>query len=247
MLDNSPFTRVFVQPASYDSGCAVGCCYFVHHDLLGFPRKRQLADPRLGPGFDNSSIEKALKRMGIAFEKSDHPEADCALAISQGKIVGWFQGRMEFGPRALGARSILADPRGRGMKRRVNSVKKRESFRPFAPSVLEERAAEYFETNVASPYMLFVRNVREEKKREIPSVTHVDGTARLQTVSRESNPGFHGLIAEFACATGVPVVLNTSLNLRGEPIACTPEDAVGVFARSKLDALFLGNYVVKKA
>lgn len=205
-----------------------------------------MIDPKLGPRFDNSRIEKTLVRMGVAFEKSDRPEADCALALSEGKIVGWFQDRMEFGPRALGARSILADPRRRGMKTKVNRVKKREAFRPFAPSVLEEKAAEYFETDVASPYMLFVRNVRDDRRKEIPSVTHVDGTARLQTVSRETSPGFHRLIAEFDHVTGVPVVLNTSLNLRGEPIACTPEDAVGVFARSRLDGLFIGNYVVKK-
>jgi carbamoyltransferase len=246
LIDGCPFDNIHIQPASYDSGCAIGCCYYVNHSILGRPRKKPASLCYVGPRFDNSRIERALRKSGVCYERTDRPETDCARMLAAGKLVGWFQGRMEFGPRALGARSILADPTRRDMKSRVNLVKDRENFRPFAPSVLEDRTTEYFDMNEPSPYMLFARKVREGRASTIPSVTHVDGTARLQTVSRERNPRFYELISEFDRLTGVPVVLNTSLNVRGEPIACTPEDALGVFMGSGLDGLFLGNYLVRR-
>ncbi len=244
LLDDSSFENIFVQPASYDSGCALGCCYYIYHQLLGNPRSKGSFSPFLGEEFNNWRVEQAIQREGFESKAVDSLEAECARMLADGKVVGWFQGSMEFGPRALGARSILANPSLAETKRRVNRIKKRESFRPFAPSVLLENSGEYFRMKTASPHMLFVRDVRKEKKDEIPAVVHVDGSARVQTVSKDEAPLFHGMVSEFARLTGVPVVLNTSLNLKGEPIARTPEDALSMFARSDLDALFLGNHLV---
>jgi carbamoyltransferase len=244
IFDDSPFKRIYVQPASYDSGCAIGCCYHIYHELLGNPRRAQAEDCFLGPSFGNDRIEDALHRAGCDYRACDAPEELCGSMLAEGKVVGWFQGRMEFGPRALGARSILANPLLKETRDRVNVMKNRESFRPFAPSVLEERAGDYFQSDREFPHMLFVRRVREEKKNVIPSVTHVDGTARIQTVSRNSRPQFYGLIARFEELTGVPVVLNTSFNLKGEPIVCTPEDALKTFLKTGLDGVFLGDYFV---
>jgi carbamoyltransferase len=244
LLDDSPFQNIFVQPASYDSGCALGCCYHIYHQLLGNPRLRANFSPFLGEGFDNSSVEKAIQKTGFESRTTDNPDTECARMLADGRVVGWFQGRMEFGPRALGARSILANPTLAETKGRADRIKKRETFRPFAPSVLAENSREFFRMKVPSPHMLFTREVKEERRGEIPAVVHVDGSARVQTVSEAEAPLFHGMIAEFARLTGVPVVLNTSLNLKGEPIARTPEDALSVFARSDLDALFMGNHLV---
>jgi carbamoyltransferase len=167
--------------------------------------------------------------------------------LAEGKIIGWFQGKMEFGPRALGNRSILADPRNAAMKDIVNKkVKHREPFRPFAPSVLEERSGEYFEIDCASPFMLLVCRVKEGMRSRIPATVHVDGTARLHTVRRDWNPRFYDLIREFGRLTAVPVVLNTSFNVRGEPIVCTPEDAIRCFLGTQMDALFLDRFLIEK-
>jgi carbamoyltransferase len=170
-----------------------------------------------------------------------------AKLLAQGKVPGWFQGKMEFGPRALGNRSILADPRDPNMKDLVNrKIKFREEFRPFAPAILEERVSDYFEINCPSPYMLLVAQVREDKKNQIPAVTHVDGSARIQTVSHKQNPLFYAVLKEFEKLTGCPVLLNTSFNLTGEPIVCTPQDAYQTFISSGLDYLIMGNYILDK-
>jgi carbamoyltransferase len=216
----------------------------------------------LGPMFSNDEIAAFLDAEGIPHERLD----DDALVeyaadlLAQGNVVGWFQGRMEFGPRALGHRSILADPRGREVQRVVNlKIKFRESFRPFAPSVLADRASDYFDLDTESPYMLLVADVRDattggtgldrrhHTDSPIPAVTHVDGSARVQTVSEDRSPTYARLLRAFEARTGCPVLVNTSFNVRGEPIVCTPEDAVRCFRRTHMDALVLGNHLVTKA
>jgi carbamoyltransferase len=188
-----------------------------------------------------------LEQRGLAFQGCDDIERRTARLLADGKVVGWFQGRMEYGPRALGNRSILADPRRAEMKDLVNAkVKFREAFRPFAPAVLIERTGEFFERACASPFMILVLPVRPEKRSVIPAVTHADGTGRLQTVERELNPRYYRLIEEFERLTGVPVVLNTSFNVQGEPIVCTPEQAVSCYLGSGLDALVLGDLLTAK-
>jgi carbamoyltransferase len=206
-------------------------------------------DPYLGPEYPASRSRRALTNAGLAFRELSDEELYRAVAqkVAAGQVVGWCQGRMELGPRALGNRSILGDPRNPAMKEIINEkVKQREPFRPYAPAVLEENASEYFHLTQSSPFMLLAPRVREEKKAAIPAVTHVDGTARVQTVSRSLTPRFWSLIHAFADLTGLPMVINTSMNLRGEPIVCSPEDAVSTFQRSRMDALVLGNLVVER-
>ena len=249
IIEQSPFKDVFIQPAAGDSGGALGAAAYIHNSLLGNPRTFLMNDAYLGPDFSPNQIKKALLNKGMDFKEL--PDAELfkyvARAISENKIIGWFQGRMEFGPRALGNRSILANPINPQMKDLLNAkVKKRESFRPYAPAVLEERVSEFFEGGQFSPFMLLSGVVKEDKKDIIPSVTHIDKTARLQTVNKNSNPRFWQLIREFENITGVPVLINTSFNLRGEPIVCTPEDAISCFTRSQMDCLVLGNYVLEK-
>jgi carbamoyltransferase len=248
ILLHTPFKEVFVQPAAGDSGTAVGVCYYVHNMVLNQPRSFIMKDAYTGPEFDEREIEHALSLSGLRHRKltDDELTKAAAEAIADGKIVGWFQGRMEFGPRALGNRSIVVDPRRSEMKDVLNArIKKREPFRPFAPSILEERIGEYFEQTYPSPTMLMVYQVKEDKRSVIPAVTHVDGSGRLQTVSRETNPRYHQLIRDFEAITNVPVVLNTSFN-EDEPIVCTPEEAVNCFQRTRMDVLFLGNYLVQR-
>jgi carbamoyltransferase len=243
---HTPFREVYVQPAAGDAGTAVGACYYVYNILLGRPRSFVMEHAYTGPGFANGQIERVVKRSGQEFcELSDSELTRAAAqAIADGNIVGWFQGRMEFGPRALGNRSIVVDPRRADMKDVLNArIKKREPFRPFAPSVLEERVGEYFEQTHPSPAMLMVYQVKQDKRTVIPAVTHVDGSGRLQTVSRSTNPRYHRLISDFEQLTGVPVVLNTSFN-EDEPIVCTPEEALNCFQRTRMDVLFLGNYML---
>ena len=201
-----------------------------------------------GPEFANGRIERVVKGSGLQYRELSNSELTwaAAQAIADGNIVGWFQGRMEFGPRALGNRSIVVDPRRAEMKDILNArIKKREPIRPFAPSILEERVGEYFEQTHPSPTMLMVHQVRKEKRDLIPAVTHVDGSGRLQTVSRNTNPIYHQLISDFEQLTGVPVVLNTSFN-EDEPIVCTPEEALSCFQRTQMDVLFLGNYMLQR-
>lgn len=248
ILLNTPFRGVFVQPAAGDSGTALGVCYYIHNVLLQQPRSFVMEHAYTGPEFANGQIDGVVRESDFDWrELSDHELTQTAAqAVADGKIVGWFQGRMEFGPRALGNRSILVDPRRAEMKDILNArIKKREPFRPFAPSILEERVGDYFEQTHPSPAMLMVYQVKQGKRSVIPAVTHVDGSGRLQTVARSTNPRYHQLISDFEQLTGVPVVLNTSFN-EDEPIVCTPEEALNCFQRTRMDVLFLGNYMLQR-
>ena len=247
ILAEAGFDEVFIQPAASDAGNAIGAASYVWHQELGKPRAWSMTHAFWGPSYTDAEMASALRTRGVAFRETDEPEAEAARRIADGKVVGWFQGRAEIGPRALGARSILADPRRAEMKDVVNAqVKRREGFRPFAPSVLDERGPEYFDGYATNPFMLLVLRVRDDKHAVIPAVTHVDGTGRLQSVTRDFNPSYHRLITEFDRLTGVPVVLNTSFNLRGEPIVNTPAEAIADYERSGMDALFLGRYLAEK-
>lgn len=247
LLRESPFSRIFVQPAAGDDGIAIGGAMQMHHALTGAPRAFEMRHARYGPAFDDEAVRQVLERTKTPYERPDDLEDRAAELLAGGLILGWHQGRMEFGPRALGGRSILADPTRADMKDLLNRhVKYREEFRPFAPSVLAERAADYFEGCGDSPFMLFVHQVRPERRAEVPAITHIDGTARVQTVTRGADPRYHRLIGRFAARTGIPVVLNTSFNVMGEPIVHTPEDALRCFASTGMDALAIGGFIVHK-
>ena len=257
IFDETPFEKVYIQPAAGDAGTALGSALYVAHHRLNQPRNFVMDHAYWGPDFSESEISEALRMKSeelkgahCAVEKIGKEEELCrkgAKAIAEGKIIGWFQGRMEWGPRALGNRSILVDPRRREMKDILNvRIKHREGFRPFAPSVLEEKADEWFEMKCSSsPFMNFVFRVRPEKKDLIPAVTHGDGTARVHTVSKQANPLFWDLINQFGKISGVPLVLNTSFN-ENEPIVCRPEDALDCFVRTKMDILVLGPYWIER-
>ena len=274
ILREGPFDDLWIQPAAGDAGGALGCALYAWHKYLNQPREpieerdRQKAS-LLGPEFSPEKIEAVLKKYSARYQKLDKNELikTTARLIAEGKVVGWFQGRMEFGPRALGSRSILADPRRAEMQKILNiKIKFRESFRPFAPSVLWEDTQEYFEIDRESPYMLLTAPVRKEKRRqlspeeenlkgldklkpsrsEIPAVTHIDYSSRLQTVRREDNPLYYELIQEFKRLTGCSVIINTSFNVRGEPIVCTPEDAYKCFMRTEMDYLVIGPFLLDK-
>ena len=248
ILLNTPFRRVYVQPAAGDSGTALGVCYQIYNDILKKPRGFVMEGAYTGPSFDNDEIRKELEASSLEFETYSDAEVTkrAARDIADGLVVGWFQGRVEFGPRALGNRSIVVDPRRADMKDILNErIKKREPFRPFAPSILEERTADYFEQDHPAPTMLMVYQVRPERRAEIPAVTHVDGSGRLQTVSKSVNPRYYQLISDFNELTGVPVVLNTSFN-ENEPIVCTPRHAIDCFLKTRMDAFYLGNFAVRR-
>ena len=248
IFDETPFRRVYIQPAAYDGGTSVGAAYHVWHQVLGRPRGFVMDHAYWGPEFGDARLKQALEDAGVAYAELPEPEilSRTADALADGKIVGWYQGRMEFGPRALGNRSILTDPRRAEMKDILNArIKHREPFRPFAPVVLEEATGDYFTKDHPSPFMLMTYPVRPDKIDEIPAPTHVDGTGRLQTVRRDQNPRYYGLIDAFRERTGVPVLLNTSFN-ENEPICCTPEEAVETFRRTKMDVLVLGDRFVEK-
>jgi carbamoyltransferase len=240
--------NLFVQPAAGDAGGAVGVAHYIYNTVHRQPRGKAWSHAFLGPAYSDAEIARYLDSTGARYRTlSDRELVDgTARRLSEGNVVGWFQGRMEFGPRALGGRSILADPRDPKMRDTLNmKIKFREGFRPFAPSVLADKAPDWFEIEGDSPYMLLVAQVREGK-RVIPSVTHVDNSARLQTVTRAESPLYYDLIAEFGRLTGVPVVINTSFNVRGEPIVCTPHDAYLCFMRTNMDHLVLGHHVLDK-
>jgi carbamoyltransferase len=274
LLREGPFEDIWIQPAAGDAGGALGAALMVWYQYLGNPRvvtpgKDFQQGSYLGPEFGNGRILEFLESMGVEYsELGDHeiPEKVADLIAGQ-KVVGWFQGRMEFGPRALGNRSILGDARSPKMQETINlKIKFRESFRPFAPTVLAERISDYFEIDRPSPYMLLVAQVKsgicremssEEQalaglaklrinRSDIPAVTHVDYSARIQSVSREDNPLYHKMIRTFEDKYGCPVIINTSFNVRGEPIVCTPEDAYLCFMRTNMDYLILGNYLLEK-
>lgn len=256
ILVTGGFDELFVQPVSSDAGNALGAALWVEHQVLGHPRRWQMDHAYLGPPADERAISAVIADAGhgrglwgneVSVRRSADPAVDAARLIADGKVVGWYQGRAEVGPRALGARSILADPRRAEMRDVVNDrVKHREWFRPFAPSVLDDRGDEYFVDYRTSPFMLLVEEVRADKAATIPAVTHVDGTGRVQSVTPATNPLFHRLVTELDHLTGVPVVLNTSFNVRGEPIVNRPEEALADFAHTAMDTLVMGDYVVEK-
>ena len=249
ILENTPFKEVFIQPAAGDSGGALGVASYIHHSILNNNRSWVMQDAYLGPDFSQNQMRRALVNNGINFKEfsDDSLFKYIAQRLSQNKIIGWFQGRMEFGPRALGNRSILANPGNPEMKDLLNQrVKKRESFRPYAPAVLEEKITEFFNAKQFSPFMLLSAQVNKDKKTIIPAVTHIDGSARVQSVSKNTNQKLWNLIKEFEDITGIAVILNTSFNLNREPIVCAPEEAVSCFKRSQMDCLVLGNYVAEK-
>ena len=246
----TPFEEIFIQPSAGDAGAALGAALRVWHDVLGNGAKGRwrMVNACLGPEYGEEEMRAALTEAGLAFRKVEDAPAEAARRLAEGKILGWYQGRMEYGPRALGNRSILADPRNPETKDILNArVKHREGFRPFAPAVPAERAEEFFETGGAeAPYMLKVFDVRPEKRDVIPSITHVDGSARVQTVRREQNERYYDLITKFGEITGVPVVLNTSFNVRGEPIVNTPKEAVECYLGTEMDGLILGDLLTEK-
>jgi len=246
ILEKTPFKEVYIPPASYDAGTAVGAAFWVWNVVLGSKRDFVMESPYWGPEFSDGEIEGILKKEGVGFDRLDEDEllGRTAKDIASGKVVGWFQGRTEWGPRALGNRSIIVDPRKKEMKDILNErIKRREWFRPFAPSVLEDLISEWFEESYSVPFMEKVYKIRPEKRKYIPAVVHVDGTGRLQTVSRSANLRYYSLIEEFYKLTRVPIVLNTSFN-ENEPIVNTPSDALSCFLRTKMDVLVIGNYYI---
>jgi carbamoyltransferase len=248
IVREGPFENLWVQPAAGDAGGALGAALFVHNAVLGNPRSFEMQHAFWGPEYADEEIRPFLDARGAPYESLPRDEMireTARLLHEEQAVVGWFQGRLEWGPRSLGARSILADARNEENWKRVNlKIKFRESFRPFAPACLAEKATEWFEIDRESPYMLLVCQVRGD--RTVPAVTHVDGSARLQTVTREAHAEFYDLIAEFDRQTDCPVLINTSFNVRGEPIVCTPEDAYLCFMRTNMDILVLGNQILRK-
>jgi carbamoyltransferase len=247
LLASGLVNKLFVQPAASDDGVALGAALAPYLDDNGKLPNKAMRHGYWGPSFDDTAIEDALRTYKLRYTRLSDPASTAAELLAQGKILGWFQGRMEFGPRALGSRSILADPRDPEMNAKVNNaVKFREWWRPFAPSFKKEAAGDYLESATDSPFMILTAQVRPEKRNVIPSVTHVDGSARPQTVEKEINPLYWRLIDEFGKRTGVPVLMNTSFNLRGEAIVCTPTDAICTFFSSGMDALVIGSFLVAK-
>jgi carbamoyltransferase len=249
-LANSPFENLFVNYASDDTGCSIGAALYAHHVLGNNPgRIAGNAREYRGPVYSDADIQEALERFRIPFTRVSDPVKAAVDEIEKGRIIAWFQGRSEYGERALGNRSIVADPRREDMKDRINlAVKYREAYRPFAPAILEERLREWFEDGAEpTPYMEKVYSFRPEVRSKVPAVVHVDGSGRLQTVNAADNPRWHALISEFERRTGVPILLNTSLNIKGEPMVESPADALNTFFKSGLEVLFMHDFVVDKA
>ncbi len=256
IFEQTPFKEVYVQPAAGDDGTAIGAAFYVEHAVLRRPRRYVMEHAYTGPAYDDRAIEAAVEQArqngwdeAIQVKRFEDSQlfSSVAAAIAAGKVVGWFQGAMEFGPRALGNRSIVADPRRADMKDILNTrIKHRETYRPFAPSVLEERVGDYFERTEPSPFMLMVYKVREPQRARVPAITHVDDSGRLQTVSARTNPRYHSLIREFERQTGIGMVLNTSFN-EHEPVVMTPGDAIRCYLKTRMDVLALGNWVLSRA
>jgi carbamoyltransferase len=247
VLEDSGFDAVFIPPVPHDAGTSLGAATYLHYYRLSQERPAPLRHAYLGPSFDDAQIRRELDRCRQRYVTLADPAATAADLLSEGRVIAWFQGATEYGPRALGNRSILADPRPADMQHRVNAlIKERESYRPFAPSVLQDFTAGYFPSLECSPYMLFVVEASEKARKEIPAVVHVNGTARPHTVTKETNPRFFALIDAFRERTGVPAVLNTSFNVAGEPIVNTPVDAIRCFNGSGLEAMIMGCYLLTK-
>ncbi len=249
IFENSKFEEIYIQPASNDAGTALGAALKLYVEGTESNERIMLNHTYLGPSFDNAHIKKAIEAKGLVYDEHENIEEVVAKLLAEGKVIGWFQGAMEFGPRALGNRSLLADPRDPGMVKKLNSVvKHREDHRPFCPSILAEDAAEWFvieKEAIAADYMLMAYPVNKNKVENIPAVIHVDGTSRIQKVQKKTNPKYHKLITEFKGITGVPLLLNTSFNDR-EPIVCTPENAINTFLKTKIDFLVIGNFLMSK-
>ena len=248
LFDRTPFRRTYIQPAAGDEGLAIGAALHTFHSVLKQPRRHELKNSYLGPEFSESRIHSALQSAGLPYRKLDRASLldEVADQIAAGNVIGWFQGRMEWGPRALGNRSIVAHPGLPDMKDVLNArIKHREWFRPFAPSIMADHQQEYFEHDHPSPFMLHVYKIRPEKRKELCAVNHVDDTGRLQSVTREENPMYYDLISAFHGRTGIPVILNTSFN-ENEPIVCTPEEAIDCFQRTRMDVLAIGPFMVVK-
>lgn len=246
--DRGPFNKIWVQPAAGDAGTALGAAIWIDAQERKSKQKDYcMTHAYWGPEYSDAEIEKFLQWAKLPYRKLHHVAEETAEILAQDKIIGWFQGRMEFGPRALGSRSILASPINPSMQQRLNEVKDREDFRPVAPVVLEEDAGEWFEGAKYSPYMLFVYDVKPEKADQIPAVRHVDGTARIQTVNASQHPAYYDLLKAFKKKTGVPVLVNTSFNTLGKPIVCSPRDAIECFCTSPFDALIIGSFILEKS
>ncbi len=247
LLREAGYEDVYVMPAAGDNGTSIGAAFYLYNYVLKNPRVFVHDNPYVGNSYSNDEIEKILKQCKLNYTYYEDIAEKSADLLQSGKILGWFQGRMEIGPRALGARSILANPAIHDMKDRINAeVKYREAYRPFAPSATVESAEEFFDINVEVPFMLKVCDVRPEKRNIIPAITHVDGSARLQTVRKETHALYHSVISRLGDKTGVPVVLNTSFNIQGEPVVESPKDAIRCFFSTGLDVLVIGNFVVHK-
>jgi carbamoyltransferase len=247
IVREGPFEDLYVMPGAGDNGTSIGAAFYLWNTMLGRPRECVHDDPFVGNAYDDGAITKTLEACGLPHERHDDIERFAAELLARGRMIGWFQGRMEFGPRSLGSRSILANPMLADTKEVLNArVKHREAFRPFAPACPVERMSEFFDSRVETPFMLKVCPVRPESRHLLPAITHVDGSARLQTVAAAHHPRFHGLLTEFGKLTGVPVLLNTSFNVMGEPIIESPIDAIRCFFSTGLDELILGNHVVRK-
>jgi carbamoyltransferase len=248
ILLESPFSKVWVKPSADDAGCSMGACFYYWHQVLKQERNFILEHDYWGPEFSNQEIQATLDDALISYDFLEAPEQIAAQAIADNKIIGWFQGRMEYGQRALGNRSIIGDPRDPDMKDKINRlIKHREWFRPFAPAVMEEHQDAFFVSRFPSPFMQMVYPVKQEKKALIPAIVHQDGTGRLQTVSKKTNPRFWSLISEFNKITEVPIVLNTSFNDNDEPIVCTPKEAIRTFFGTGLHELYIGNFRIRKS
>lgn len=250
LRDEGPFKNIWIQPAAGDAGTALGAALWVdaQHNIFSHGQSRPyvMDNVYLGPKFSDEEIERFLRWTKRSYRKLDNVAVDTARILAEGKIIGWFQGRMEFGPRALGARSILASPIPSDMQQKLNEIKDREDFRPVAPVVLEEEADDWFMNASSSPFMLFVNKVKPEQIKSIPAVCHVDRTARIQTIRQEQNPLYYELLREFKVQTGCPILVNTSFNTQGKPIVCTPRDALECFSSSPLDALVIGSFLLEK-
>ena len=244
--DQGPFKNIWVQPAAGDAGTAMGAALWVDAKERGRRGTYRMEHAFLGPEYSEKEIEAFLRWSKLKYRRAENVTEEAADLLADNKVIGWFQGRMEFGPRALGARSILASPIHAEMQERLNEIKDREDFRPVAPVVVEESAPDWFVNAEYSPFMLFVFDVREDRKDQIPAVRHVDGTARIQTINRDQHGLYHDLLKAFEKRTGVPVLVNTSFNTRGEPIVCSPRDAVECFWTSPLDALVIGPFILEK-